>query len=285
MNEDYGTKHIYELPLDNNIAEADSIVYDQSSSGNSFRAQIRGVIEFLLSQYVAKKDLTNLTDEALNAFMNRLSMPSSPDVGAGLLLRDHSNETQNGLSALSNKLITATAHRIADMFFENLTTAEFVKLCRLLSGEMARESTGNAEGTLANRDLTNLTAAGVKNLNRIDYLNMVQTSPQIVIPASALGKCVRIKLNRDVASISLPTAGLSTSSIQQVLIIIDRNGFNIASDAFTANGYTLRGTGASMPSFTATFTKDKAIEFFCEYDDFTNPADPTWNYGYSKIGH
>lgn len=285
MNDDYGTKHIYELPLDNNVTETDSIVYDQTSSGNSYRAQLGGIIEFLVRQYVAKKDLTNITDDVLNEFIARLSQPIFPDNGSGLLLRTHANETQNGLANLSNKLINATAHRIADMFFENLTPSEFEKLSKILSGEVNRESTGSADGILANRNLTNLTETGWKNVNRIAYYDMEQTSPQITIPSIALGKCVRIKLNRDVSSIVLPTAGLDDSMIQQVLILVDRNGFNIASDAFTGNGYTLRGTGATMPSFTATFIKDNAIEFFCEYDDFTNKANPTWNYGYSKIGH
>lgn len=285
MNEDYGVKHIFELPLNNEIVASDSVVYDQSSSGNSFRMQIQGLIDFLLSQYVAKKDLNNITSEALNAFITRLSQPASPDVGTGLLLRNHSNETQSGLGALSNKLINATAHQIAQMFFENLTPTEFAKLCSLLSGETARESTGDYEGTLANRDLTNLTETGITNLNRVNYVTLTQTNSTITIPATALNRCVRIKLNRDVSSIVLPTSGLSTTMLNQVIIMIDRNGFNIASDAFTRNGYTLRGTGASMPSFTATFVKDKAIEFFCEYDDFTNAANPTWNYGYSKIGH
>lgn len=282
---DYGTKHIYELPLNNDVAEQDSIVYDQSSSGNSFRMQIAGLIEFLLSQYVAKKDLKNITESSLLEFITKLSQPISPDNGTGLVLRTHANETQTGLANLSNKLINATAHRIADMFFENLTSEEFKKLCDLLSGEVNRESTGTAEGTLANRDLTNLTETGLKNLNRISYYDMEQTSPQITIPSIALGKCVRIKLNRDVSSIVLPTAGLDNTMVQQVLIIIDRNGFNIAMDALTGNGYTLRGTGAPMPSFSANFLKDKAIEFFCEYDDFSNTAEKTWNYGYSKIGH
>lgn len=226
-----------------------------------------------------------MSDDALLAFINKLSVPFFPDNGNGVVLRSHLNETQSGLANLSNKLITATAHRIADMFFENLTPAEFEKLSKLLSGEINRESTGSADGILANRDLTNLTPQGVLNLNRIDYYDMNQESPQIIIPEVAIGKCVRIKLNRDVSSITLPTAGLDNTKIQQLLILIDRNGFNIASDAFTANGYTLRGTGAPMPSFTATFIKDAAIEFFCEYDDFTNKANPTWNYGYSKIGH
>lgn len=57
MNEDYGVKHIYELPLDNSIGETDSVVYDKSETGNSYRLQIRGLIEFLLGQYVAKKIL------------------------------------------------------------------------------------------------------------------------------------------------------------------------------------------------------------------------------------
>lgn len=285
MNEDYGVKHIYELPLDNSVNETDSVVYDKSENGNSYRLQLRGLIEFLLGRYVAKKDLTNLSDEALANFINTLSIPFSPDSGNGLVLRSHINETEVGLATLSNKIINATAHRIADMFFENLTPEEFAKLCGLLSGEVNRESTGNAEGTLANRDLTNLTATGITNANRIPFYDMEQTSPQIIIPSIALGKCVRIKLNRDVSSIILPTSGLDSSMVQQVLILVDRNGFNIASDAFTSNGYTLRGTGATMPSFTATFIKDKAIEFFCEYDNFTNKADQTWNYGYSKIGH
>lgn len=285
MNEDYGVKHIFELPLNNEISAADSLVYDQASTGESFRLQIQGLITFLAASYFAEKDLGNITREVLGNFMGRLSMPDSPDVGDGLLLRTHTNETQNGLRALSQKLINADAHMISEMFLENLTAAEFLKFQQLLSNAIARESTGNYEGILANRDLTNLTETGITNLNRVNYVELTQTNNIITIPATALNRCVRIKLNRDVSSIVLPTSGLSNTMLNQVIIMIDRNGFNIASDAFTGNGYTLRGTGASMPSFTATFIKDKAIEFFCEYDDFTNTSNPTWNYGYSKIGH
>lgn len=273
-------KHIYELPLNNNVNDSDSLVYDQSATGDSFRLQLRGLIEFLISQYVASKDLSNVADDPLYAFINRIAN-SEP----GLVLRSHNNETQQGLANLSNKLINADAHRIADMFLENLTADEFEKFNKLLSGEIARESTGENDGLLANRDLNNLTDTGKNNLNRVEYFDLEQTAPRITIPTNALGKCVRIKLNQDVSNITLPTSGLDTTAIQQVLILIDRNGFDIASDAFTGNGYTLRGTGATMPSFTATFEKDKAIEFFCEYDDFTNLENPTWNYGYSKIGH
>lgn len=273
-------KHIYELPLNNNVNDSDSLVYDQSATGDSFRLQLRGLIEFLISQYVASKDLSNVADDPLYAFINRVAN-SEP----GLVLRSHNNETQQGLANLSNKLINADAHRIADMFLENLTVDEFEKFNKLLSGEIARESTGENDGLLANRDLSNLTDTGKNNLNRVEYFDLEQTAPRITIPTNALGKCVRIKLNQDVSNITLPTSGLDTTAIQQVLILIDRNGFDIASDAFTGNGYTLRGTGATMPSFTATFEKDKAIEFFCEYDDFTNLENPTWNYGYSKIGH
>lgn len=285
MNEDYGVKHIYELPLNNDVAEADSFPFDQGNSGNTYRAQFRGIIDLLLRNYLASKDLTNLTDETVADFISRLSVPDSPDTGTGLVLRTHSNETQAGLRTLSEKLISAQAHLIADMFFENLTSAEFLKLQQLFSNAVKRTSTDAYEGILANRDLTNLTETGITNLNRVNYVELQQTSQTITIPATALNRCVRIRLNQDVASIILPTSGLSNTMLNQVIIMIDRNGHNIASGAFTGNGYTLRGTGATMPSFTATFDKDKAIEFFCEYDDFTNTANPTWNYGYSKIGH
>lgn len=285
MNEDYGVKHIFELPLNNEISAADSLVYDQAATGESFRLQVQGLITFLAASYFAEKDLSNITRDVLASFMGRLAMPDSPDVGDGLLLRTHTNETQNGLRTLSEQLIGADAHKIAEMFLENLTPTEFLKFQQLLSNAIARESTGNREGILANRDLTNLTETGITNLNRVNYVELQQTSQTITIPATALNRCVRIRLNQDVASIVLPTSGLSNTMLNQVIIMIDRNGHNIASSAFTANGYTLRGTGATMPSFTATFDKDKAIEFFCEYDDFTNLSNPTWNYGYSKIGH
>lgn len=285
MNEDYGVKHIFELPLNNEISVADSLVYDQASTGESFRLQIQGLITFLAASYFAEKDLSNITREILGNFMGRLSMPDSPDVGDGLLLRSHTNENQNGLRTLSEKLINADAHMISEMFLENLTPEEFLKFQQLLSNAIARTSTGHYEGILANRDLTNLTQTGITNLNRVNYVELTQTDNIITIPSTALNRCVRIKLNRDVSSIVLPTSGLSNTMLNQVIIMIDRNGFNIASDALTGNGYTLRGTGATMPSFTSTFDKDKAIEFFCEYDDFTNTSNPTWNYGYSKIGH
>lgn len=285
MNEDYGVKHIYELPLNNDVQESDSFVYDQGSTGNSNRAQFRGIIDILLRSYLASKDLTNLTDETIADFIAKLAQPDSPDTGTGLLLRTHSNETQAGLRTLSEQLIAANAHLIADMFFENLTSAEFLKLQQLFSNAIKRTSTDAYEGILANRDLTNLTETGITNLNRVNYVELQQTSQTITIPSTALNRCVRIRLNQDVASIILPTSGLSNTMLNQVIIMIDRNGHNIASGAFTNNGYTLRGTGATMPSFTATFDKDKAIEFFCEYDDFTNLSNPTWNYGYSKIGH
>lgn len=283
--EDYGVKHIYELPLNNTITQADSLVYDQSSTGESFRLQIRGLIDFLAASYFAEKDLGNITDEVLDDFIARLATPDRPDTGTGLLLRTHTNETQNGLQTLSEQLVAANAHIIADMFFENLTSAEFLKLQQLFANAIKRTSTDAYEGILANRDLTNLTEEGMTNLNKVRYMDLTQTSQTITIPSTALNKCIRIRLNQNVASIILPTSGLRNDMLNQVLIMIDRNGFSIASDAFTANGYTLRGTGATMPSFTATFDKDKAIEFFCEYDDFTNLSNPTWNYGYSKIGH
>lgn len=285
MNEDYGVKHIYDLPLNNTITDSDSLVYDQTATGESFRLQIRGLIEFLAASYFAQKDLGNITDEVLDDFIQRLSQPDSPDTGTGLLLRTHTNETQSGLETLSQQLVAANAHILADMFFENLTSAEFLKLQQLFANAIKRTSTDAYEGILANRDLSNLTETGITNLNRVNYVELTQTGQTITIPATALNRCVRIRLNQNVASIVLPTSGLSDTMLNQVIIMIDRNGFNIASDAFTANGYTLRGTGATMPSFTATFDKDKAIEFFCEYDDFTNLANPTWNYGYSKIGH
>lgn len=285
MNEDYGVKHIYDLPLNNSVTDSDSLVYDQTATGESFRLQIRGLIEFLAASYFAQKDLGNITDEVLDDFIQRLSQPDSPDTGTGLLLRTHTNETQSGLETLSQQLVAANAHILADMFFENLTPAEFLKLQQLFANMIKRTSTDAYEGILANRDLNNLTDEGYTNLNKVRYLDLAQTSQTITIPATALNKCIRIRLNQNVASIVLPTSGLRNDMLNQVIIIIDRNGFNIASDAFTANGYTLRGTGATMPSFTATFDKDKAIEFFCEYDDFTNLSNPTWNYGYSKIGH
>ena len=46
MNEDYGVKHIFELPLNNEITAADSLVYDQAATGESFRLQIQGLITF-----------------------------------------------------------------------------------------------------------------------------------------------------------------------------------------------------------------------------------------------
>lgn len=285
MNEDYGVKHIYELPLNNDLSEADSIPFDQGASGNTYRAQVRGIIDYLLGSYFASKDLSNLTDDVVDDFITRLSVPDSPDTGTGLLLRTHSNETQTGLRTLSEKLVAASAHILADMFFENLTSPEFLKLQQLFTNAIKRTSTDAYEGIIANRDLTNLTDEGITNLNRVNYVNLTQTGQTITIPSTALNRCVRIKLTQDVASIVLPTAGLRNDMLNQVLIMIDRNGHNIASGAFTDNGYTLRGTGATMPSFTNTFVKDKAIEFFCEYDDFTNAANPTWNYGYSKIGH
>lgn len=283
--EDYGVKHIYDLPLNNNITQSDSLVYDQTATGESFRLQIRGLIEFLAASYFAEKDFGNITDEVLADFTARLAQPYNPDNGAGLLLRSHANETQTGLTNLSQQLINANAHLLADMFFENLTSAEFLKLQKLFANMIARTSTGQLEGILANTDLNNLTEEGYTNLNKVRYMDLAQTSQTITIPSTALNKCIRIRLNQNVASIVLPTSGLRNDMLNQVLIMIDRNGFNIASDAFTGNGYTLRGTGATMPSFTATFDKDKAIEFFCEYDDFTNLSNPTWNYGYSKIGH
>lgn len=276
---DYGVKHIYELPLNNAVVDADSLVFDQAETGNSFRIQLRGLVEFLINQYVASRDLSNVNDEALTAFITRVAQATP-----GLVLKSHTNETQAGLGNLSDALINADAHRIADMFFENLTKEEFEILCKFLSGEIVRSS-GTADGLLANKDLTNLSNVGKSNLNRVEYFDLEQTDKRIVIPENALGKCVRIKLNQDVNNISLPTSGLDSTALQQVIIQIDRNGFNITNDAFVSNGYTLRGTGASMPSFTATFVKDKAIEFYCEYDDFTNKENPTWNYGYSKIGH
>lgn len=282
--EDYGVKHISELPINNSIEDADSIPYDQAASGNTFRTQFRGLVERMLSLYVAGKDLGNLTDDVVDNFIARLAVPHSPDDGTGVLLRTHANETQSGLKTLSEQLVAANAHIITDKFFNSLTTAEFQELCGLLAGTIKR-ATGGFDGTLANRDLSNLTEAGKIELNRVRVQSFVQTGPEIVIPQSALNRCITIDLNQNVGKITLPSAGLDTSMLQQIIIIVNRNGFNIAGDAFTSNGYTLRGTGATMPSFSSQFTKDKAIEFFCEFDAYSNKANPQWNYGYSKIGH
>ena len=122
------------------------------------------------------------------------------------------------------------------MFFENLTSAEFLKLQKLFANMIARTSTGQLEGILANTDLNNLTEEGYTNLNKVRYMDLTQTSQTITIPSTALNKCIRIRLNQNVASIVLPTSGLRNDMLNQVLIMIDRNGFNIASDAFTGNG-------------------------------------------------
>ena len=283
--DDFGTKHILDLPLNNDIQEADSFAYDQGTSENSFRIQFRGLVEKMLSRYVASKDLANLTEEVVDAFIARLGQPYTPDNGTGVLLRTHANETQEGLKTLSEQLVDATAHIITDKFFESLTTAEFKKLTGLLAGTIKRESTNTYDGTLANRDLSNLTESGKVNLNRVRVQSITQTGPEIIIPSTALNRCITINLNQDVGKITLPSSGLDTTMLQQIIIIVNRNGFNIAADAFTTNGYTLRGTGATMPSFSEHFVKDKAIEFFCEFDAYSNTANPTWNYGYSKVGH
>lgn len=283
--DDYGVKHISELPINNSIQDADSIPYDQAASGNTFRMQFRGMVERMLSLYVAGKDLGNLTDDVIDAFITRLAMPHNPDDGAGVLLRSHANENQDGLKTLSEQLVGAQAHIITDKFFESLTVEEFQKLCGLLAGTIQRASSGTFDGTLANRDLTNLTETGKVNLNRVRVESIVQTGPEIIIPQTMLNRCVTIDLNQNVGKITLPAAGLDTTMLQQIIIIVNRNGFNIAGDAFTSNGYTLRGTGATMPSFSSHFVKDNAIEFFCEFDAYSNKANPQWNYGYSKIGH
>lgn len=283
--EDFGTKHISALPLNNDIANADSFVFDQATTGNTFRTQFLGIVQKLLQQYVAGKDLSNITDDVLADFIARLSKPHDPDDGTGLVLRTHANETSDGLDALSRQLIAADVHLITDKFFESLTVEEFKKLCGLLAGTVKRESSDAFDGALANRDLTNLTEAGYTNANRVSVVEYNQTGPEIIIPATMLNRCVTIKLNQNVGKITLPSAGLDTTMLQQIIIIIDRNGFNIAADAFTSNGYTLRGTGATMPSFSSHFVKDAAIEFFCEFDAYSNKNNPQWNYGYSKIGH
>ena len=282
---EYGQKHISELPLKNGIQENDSLAYDSGDEQTAFRIQFLGLVNAMLSKYMANKALTNQTAQELATFINKLSKPHNPDDGFGLVLRSHNNETQSGLSSLSQQLVSADAHIITDMFMESMTTDEFKKVCDLLAGTLARESSGTKDGTLANADLSNLTDVGKSNATKVWYHNLTQTSENIEIPQSALGKCVLISLKQDVSTITLPTSGLPTDSLQQVIIIIKRNGFNIDSTAFTSNGYTLRGTGALMPNFSENFSKDKAIEFFCEYDGFTNPENPTWNYGYSKIGH
>lgn len=283
--DDYGVKHILELPLNNEIGDADSFAYDRAADASTFRIQFRGIVNVLLNKYLAGKDLGNITDEVIDNFIQRLAYPHSPDDGLGVLLRTHANETQDGLKTLSEQLVDATAHIIADKFFENLTVSEFKKLCGLLAGTERRTSSNAFDGTLANRDLTNLTETGMINLNRIRTVQINQTGPELVIPQNMLNRCLYVKLNQNLGKITLPSSGLDTSMLQQVLLIINRNGFNIAGDAFTSNGYTLRGTGATMPSFSSHFTKDNAIEFFCEYDAYSNPSNPQWNYGYSKIGH
>lgn len=284
MVRELGEKHILELPLNNNIETSDCLAYDNSASGNTFRLQFGGLVD-ALALYFPEKDFSNMSDEEILALVNKLGVPKSPDNGTGLVLRSHGNETETGLSNLSTLLINAAAHILTDKYAGTLTKVEFENLCKYLSGETVRDLTGTADGLLANRDLTNLTPTGILNATRVPYYNLVQTTDAIEIPLAALGKCVQISLTEDVSTITLPTSGLDATSLQQVIIIIKRNGFNIASNAFTGNGYTLRGTGASMPNFSASFTKDKAIEFFCEYDSFTEPSTPTWNYGYSKIGH
>lgn len=283
--DDFGTKHILELPLNNDIKNADSFVFDQAATGNTFRIQFLGVIQKMLQEYVAGKDLGNLTEDVIDAFIARIAQPHDPDDGTGVVLRTHSNETQDGLAGLSRQLVGADIHMITDKFFESLTVEEFKHLCELLAGTVARESSNTKDGTLANTDLTNLTEKGNVNLNRVRVETLVQTGSEIVIPATMLNRCVTIDLNQNVGKITLPTAGLDTTMLQQIIIIVNRNGFDIAADAFTSNGYTLRGTGATMPSFSSHFVKDTAIEFFCEFDAYSNKANPQWNYGYSKIGH
>jgi len=282
---EYGLKHINDLPLRNDIAESDSFAYDSGDEKVAYRIQFLGIVNKLLENYVANKSLTNQTEEELDNFIKHIAIPTNPDNGTGLVLRTHTNETEAGLETLSKKIVGAKAHLITDMFMESMTKEEFIKLCNLLAGTINRDSSGTADGILANRDLSNLTEKGKINATKVFYHDLEQTSENIEIPKAALGKCVRISLNQDVSTITLPTSGLDTDSLQQVIIIVQRNGFGIANTAFIGNGYTLRGTGAAMPSFSEEFTKDKAIEFFCEYDPFTNPEDPTWNYGYSKIGH
>lgn len=284
MVRELGEKHIIDLPLNNAIESSDSLAYDNSDSGNSFRIQFGGIVA-ALATYFPEKDFSNMSDEEILALINKLGIPKSPDNGTGLVLRSHANETETGLSNLSTLLINAAAHILTDKYASTLTKVEFENLCKLLSGETVRTLTGTADGLLANRDLSNLTATGLINATRVPYYELTQTSEDIEIPIVAISKCVLISLTQDVATITLPTSGLDANSLQQVVIVVKRNGFNIASNAFTSNGYTLRGTGASMPNFSASFVKDNAIEFFCEYDKFTDTANPTWNYGYSKIGH
>ena len=284
MNPDYGTKHIAELPLNNDVQDTDVLPFDQSSSGNAYKIQLGGLIAYLAKTF-PRIDFSNVKAEELVALIAKLGTPNNPDDGVGLVLRTHANETQTGLRNLSQKLIDATAHILTDKYFSTLTADEIATVCGILAGTIVRDKTGTADGLLANRDLSNLTGLGLINATRVPIVQLEQTSDAIEIPSTMLGKMIQISLTQDVGTITLPTSGLDTTMVQQCLIVIRRNGFNIDSNAFVANGYTLRGTGPAMPSFSASFTKDNAIEFFCEYDSFTDPSNPTWNYGYSKIGH
>jgi len=285
---DYPQKHIRELTLDNNLVPASLLVWEDATSTETKRFQFGAFIILLAQRYFASKDLSNITATDAITFIEQLAKPmGNADDGTGVWKRDSTNATAEGLQRLAAQLVNDGKLRdagLADKFFDSLTTLDFVKLGRLLSGELIRESSETADGILLSKDAKGLTEEGYQNIHNLNYYDMPDVSGVITIPNAALSKVVRMSLSGPVTRFILPTPATPATFFGQIILLIRRNAYDISSSAMLSSGYVARNNPAGLLTL-GTATIEQGIELFAEYDNWTNPTNPTWVWGYSKIGH
>ena len=285
---DYPQKHIRELTLDNNLVPTSLLVWEDAASTETKRFQFGAFITLLAQSYFASKDLSNITATDAITFIEQLAKPmGNLDDGTGVWKRDSLNATAEVLQRLAAQLANDGKLRdagIADKFFDSLTTLDFVKLGRLLSGELIRESSETADGILLSKDAKGLTDVGYQNIHNLKYYDMTDVSGVITIPDAALNKVVRMSLSGPVTRFILPTPATPATFFGQIILLIRRNTYSISSSAMLSSGYVARNNPAGLLTL-GTATIEQGIELFAEYDNWTNPTNPTWVWGYSKIGH
>lgn len=285
---DYPQKHIKELTLDNNLVPTSLLVWEDATSTETKRFQFGAFITLLAQLYFASKDLSNITATDAITFIEQLAKPmGNADDGTGVWKRDSTNATAEGLQRLADQLANDGKLRdagLADKFFDSLTTLDFVKLGRLLSGELIRESSETADGILLSKDAKGLTEEGYQNIHNLNYYDMTDVSGVITIPDAALNKVVRMSLSGPVTRFILPTPATPATFFGQIILLIRRNAYSISSSAMLSSGYVARNNPAGLLTL-GTATIEQGIELFAEYDNWTNPTNPTWVWGYSKIGH
>lgn len=285
---DYPQKHIRELTLDNNLVPTALLVWEDAASTETKRFQFGAFITLLAQQYFASKDLSNITATDAITFIEQLAKPmGNADDGTGVWKRDSTNATAEGLQRLAAQLVNDGKLRdagLADKFFDSLTTLDFIKLGRLLSGELIRESSETADGILLSKDAKGLTEEGYQNIHNLNYYDMTDVSGVITIPDAALNKVVRMSLSGPVTRFILPTPATPATFFGQIILLIRRNAYSISSSAMLSSGYVARNNPAGLLTL-GTATIEQGIELFAEYDNWTNPTNPTWVWGYSKIGH